>query len=132
MLVMMSLVVIMLGLVRSGWFANLRECFLQRRHIGFVGIVGDGHRLCFHIKHQVFHAILQFLVIRNVFQNLLAAVLAMQVNIQHHFLFVWFCLGCTQHIGIGNIASKKIIIRFICVLCSIVCRCVVLCRVVTR
>ena len=64
-LVMMLLVV--LWLCGGGRFTDFGKGLLDGWHIRFVGIIGDGHGLFFHVENKVLHAVLQFLIKRNVF-----------------------------------------------------------------
>ena len=86
-----------LGSRRGGRFANLGNGFLQCWHVGLVRFVGYCDCLRFKIKYQVFYTIFQFLVKRNILQNLIAAVLAVQVDVEHYLLLVWLSFCCTQY-----------------------------------
>lgn len=81
MLMLMSLVMGMLWFLSGSRFANLGKGFLQSRHIGFVGIVGNSYRLLLHIKHNILDTSVEIFVKRNILHDLVAAVLAVQIDI---------------------------------------------------
>lgn len=65
--VLVMMLLVMLWLVRSRGLTDFGKGLLDSWHIRFVGIIGDGHGLFFHVENKVLHTVLQFLIKRNVF-----------------------------------------------------------------
>ena len=94
MMVMTFTLVMALWCLSRCWLANLSKSLLDSRHIGFISIISDCCSFSLQIKNNVLYSTFEILVIRNILQNLIAAVLAMQIYMQHNGLFVRLCLCC--------------------------------------
>ena len=94
-------------------FANFGKCLLQGRNVGFVGIVGHCHRLCFYVKHQVFHTVLSSLSKGMFFRILSQQSWQCKWTYNTTCCLFGFASAVLKQNAIGIIAKRKIIIRFI-------------------
>ena len=93
MMVMTITLVMALGCLSGCRFANLSKSLLDSRYIGLVRIISDGCSLSLQVKNDILDTTLEILVKRNVLQNLVAAVLTVQVHIQYNGLLVRLSLS---------------------------------------
>ena len=93
MMVMTITLVMTLRSLSGCRFTNLSKRFLNSRNIGLVSIISDGCSLSLKVKNDILDTTLEFPIIRDVLQNLVAAVLAVQVNIQYNGLLVRLSLS---------------------------------------
>ena len=93
MMVMTITLVMALRCLSGCWFANLSKSLLDSRYIGLVSIISDGGSLSLQVKNDILDTTLEILVKRNVLQNLVAAVLTVQVHIQYNGLLVRLSLS---------------------------------------
>ena len=93
MMVMTITLVMALRCLSGSRFANLSKSLLDSWYIGLVSIISDGGSLSLQVKNDILDTTLEILVKRNVLQDLVAAILAVQVNVQHNFLLVRLSLS---------------------------------------
>ena len=111
-LVMMLLVVLWLS--GGSRFTDFGKGLLDGWHIRFVGIIGDGHGLFFHVENKVsFTPFFSSLSKGIFFRILLQQSSQCRCTYNTTFCLFGFASAVLSTKAIGNIAIKKIINRFI-------------------